>query len=174
MPAQLERWFRQRVVARLGDRCRRADILCACADNFDGWARSGCTGWAYDDVLPYFKRFEDCSAMGTAVASSAYRGTSGRLRVSLHPEPNPTTLRFVAACEEVGLPALADYNGAQQIGAGRTQVPVNSMVLFVCLFVAVCVSVCLCVCCLCVCCLLAVLLAVDVREVVSRDEHVDW
>ena len=29
-------------------------------DNFDGWARSGCTGWSYDEVLPYFKKLENC------------------------------------------------------------------------------------------------------------------
>ena len=27
--------------------------------DFDGWAEQGCTGWSYDEVLPYFKRSED-------------------------------------------------------------------------------------------------------------------
>ena len=27
--------------------------------DFDGWAADGCTGWSYDEVLPYFKRSED-------------------------------------------------------------------------------------------------------------------
>ena len=28
-------------------------------DNYDDWAREGCAGWGYDDVLPAFKRLED-------------------------------------------------------------------------------------------------------------------
>ena len=27
--------------------------------DYDEWAASGCDGWSYDDVLPYFKRSED-------------------------------------------------------------------------------------------------------------------
>src|ERR1700722_12740750 len=27
--------------------------------DYDGWAASGATGWAYEDVLPYFRRSED-------------------------------------------------------------------------------------------------------------------
>jgi choline dehydrogenase-like flavoprotein len=27
--------------------------------DFDEWADMGCTGWSYDEVLPYFKRSED-------------------------------------------------------------------------------------------------------------------
>ena len=27
--------------------------------DFDEWAAHGCTGWSYDEVLPYFKRSED-------------------------------------------------------------------------------------------------------------------
>src|SRR5664279_3513623 len=28
------------------------------ARDYDSWADAGCEGWAYDDVLPYFKRAE--------------------------------------------------------------------------------------------------------------------
>ncbi len=28
------------------------------SSDFDGWAQSGCSGWSYDEVLPYFKRME--------------------------------------------------------------------------------------------------------------------
>ena len=27
--------------------------------DFDGWSANGCTGWSYDEVLPYFKKLED-------------------------------------------------------------------------------------------------------------------
>ena len=28
------------------------------AQDYDGWAQMGCTGWSWSDVLPYFKRSE--------------------------------------------------------------------------------------------------------------------
>ena len=27
-------------------------------ENYNGWARAGCVGWAYNDLLPLFKRME--------------------------------------------------------------------------------------------------------------------
>lgn len=27
--------------------------------NYDDWAAQGCTGWGYDDILPFYKRLED-------------------------------------------------------------------------------------------------------------------
>ncbi len=41
----------------------------------------------------------------------------------LDPDQNPSTLRFLAACEEAGVPYVNDYNGASQLGVGKTQVP---------------------------------------------------
>ncbi|MCZ6579587.1 MAG: GMC family oxidoreductase N-terminal domain-containing protein, partial [Gammaproteobacteria bacterium] len=26
------------------------------ATDYDGWAQRGCTGWSYDEILPYFKK----------------------------------------------------------------------------------------------------------------------
>jgi hypothetical protein len=39
------------------------------AEDFDRWAELGNTGWAYNDVLPYFKRSEDCEN-----GANAYHG----------------------------------------------------------------------------------------------------
>ncbi len=33
-------------------------------ENFDGWARAGCDGWSFDDVLPFFKKLEDFKGDG--------------------------------------------------------------------------------------------------------------
>lgn len=32
-----------------------------CAENYDSWERDGCEGWGYKDVLPYFKKSENCT-----------------------------------------------------------------------------------------------------------------
>lgn len=90
-------------------------------DNFDSWARRGCDGWSYEEVLPYFKRLEDCSSIPEEAAPRSHRGVGGPVKVWLDPDQNPTTLRFLAACEEAGLPYVNDYNGASQLGAGKTQ-----------------------------------------------------
>src|SRR5262245_8328508 len=43
--------------------------------DFDGWAEQGCTGWSYDEVLPYFKRSEDNER-----GESEFHGVGGRSR----------------------------------------------------------------------------------------------
>jgi choline dehydrogenase len=45
--------------------------------DYDGWAAGGATGWAYDDVLPYFRRSEDNER-----GADHYHGTGGPLAVS--------------------------------------------------------------------------------------------
>ena len=41
--------------------------------DYDQWAQLGCTGWAYDDVLPYFKRSEGTSAAGMNSTAATVR-----------------------------------------------------------------------------------------------------
>ena len=45
--------------------------------DFDGWAEQGCTGWSYDEVLPYFKRSEDNER-----GANEFHGVGGPLAVS--------------------------------------------------------------------------------------------
>ena len=85
-------------------------------EDFDGWRQLGCTGWAYEDVLPYFRRAEDQMR-----GADAYHGTGGPLAVSDRTEPHPLCDAFVAACEQAGLPRNDDFNGAVQEGAGYYQ-----------------------------------------------------
>jgi len=84
--------------------------------DYDGWAASGCDGWGFSDVLPYFKRSED-----NARGASAYHGVGGPLRVEDPSSPSPVSEAFVEAAEAVGLPRNPDFNGAEQEGAGLYQ-----------------------------------------------------
>ena len=52
--------------------------------NYDDWAASGCEGWSYDDVLPYFKKLENHQD-----GETPYHGASGPIRVSRHPRESP-------------------------------------------------------------------------------------
>ncbi|MFN3823653.1 MAG: choline dehydrogenase [Pseudorhodobacter sp.] len=83
------------------------------ARDFDHWSEQGAQGWAYADVLPYFRRME--SAHG---AQSEYRGTSGPLHITRGPRSNPLFDAFIEAGRQAGYPVTDDYNGAAQEGFG--------------------------------------------------------
>ena len=86
-------------------------------EDYDGWEKSGCPGWSYQDVLPYFKRAESNERF-----SGAYHGTEGPLAVSDQRHTHPLSKAFVQACQDFGMPYNPDFNGEQQRGAGLYQV----------------------------------------------------
>ena len=85
--------------------------------DFDHWAESGAQGWAYADVLPYFKRMENWHSGGHG-GDKAWRGDKGPLHITRGPRKNPLTKAFVKAGEQAGYPVTGDYNGQQQEGFG--------------------------------------------------------
>ncbi|BAN27593.1 GMC family oxidoreductase [Caballeronia insecticola] len=90
-------------------------------NDYDDWARLGCTGWSYDDVLPYFRRSE-CNQRHTGRSDDPWHGGDGPLHVSDLRTPNPFSHRFVNAALQAGLPLNTDFNGEEQEGAGLYQV----------------------------------------------------
>lgn len=87
------------------------------AGDFDHWAASGADGWAYADVLPYFKRMETWHESGQG-GDPAWRGTDGPLHVNRGPRNNPLHKAFVEAGRQAGYQVTSDYNGQQQEGFG--------------------------------------------------------
>ncbi|WP_147126853.1 choline dehydrogenase [Shimia ponticola] len=85
------------------------------AGDYDHWADSGASGWAYSDVLPYFKRMEHWDDGGHG-GDPSWRGTDGPLHVTRGPRENPLTHAFVEAGRQAGYPVTPDYNGQQQEG----------------------------------------------------------
>ena len=85
--------------------------------DYDGWAERGCTGWAWDDVLPYFKKAQDQQR-----GESDHHGIGGPLAVSDLQFKNPLSDIFLEACSELQLPTNDDFNGAKQEGFGYYQV----------------------------------------------------
>lgn len=85
-------------------------------DDYDRWAALGNRGWAYADVLPYFKKSEDQER-----GADAYHGVGGPLKVSDLRLRRPIADRFIAAAQEIGIPFNPDYNGARQEGVGYFQ-----------------------------------------------------
>ncbi|XP_062566969.1 glucose dehydrogenase [FAD, quinone]-like [Saccostrea cucullata] len=80
--------------------------------DYDGWAKEGCRGWSYKDVLPYFIKSEDIQI--PELQNSDYHGKGGYLSVS---DGTVTQLSNVysKAFEELGYP-ITDCNGKSQIG----------------------------------------------------------
>ncbi len=85
--------------------------------DYDNWAAMGCDGWAYDDVLPFFK-YAETNERG----ADAFHGGEGPLFVSDQKSVNPTSKAFVSSAEALQLRGNTDFNGAVQDGFGIYQV----------------------------------------------------
>ena len=82
--------------------------------DYDHWRQLGCAGWAYRDVLPYFKRAESNHR-----GADDYHGGGGPLNVGPATSTNPLYDAFVKAGAQAGHPTTADFNAEQQEGFGR-------------------------------------------------------
>ncbi|MDP4540669.1 FAD-dependent oxidoreductase [Qipengyuania sp. DY56-A-20] len=85
--------------------------------DYDHWAELGCSGWTYDDVLPYFKRAES-----NEQGADEFHGGDGPLHVSDQHWPNQGSRDFVEAATQLQWPHNRDFNGARQEGFGLYQV----------------------------------------------------
>ena len=88
------------------------------ARDFDHWAEQGAEGWAYADVLPYFKRMEHWHGAADAGGGQEWRGQGGPLHVTRGKRANPLFDAFIEAGRQAGYPVTRDYNGQQQEGFG--------------------------------------------------------
>jgi choline dehydrogenase len=84
--------------------------------DFDRWSELGNAGWAWADVLPYFRK-----AQNQERGPSAYHGVGGPQNVADPRWVPPISRAFLEAAVEIGLPRNPDFNGARQEGAGLFQ-----------------------------------------------------
>ena len=84
--------------------------------DYDEWAALGCDGWAYEDVLPYFRRSE-----GNERGEDAFHGGDGPLSVSESRSMHPLVDTMIDAATQAGHERNPDFNGARQEGVGRFQ-----------------------------------------------------
>ena len=85
-------------------------------EDYDHWRQLGNTGWAFADVLPYFRRAEDQER-----GADDLHGAGGPLAVSDVSEPHPLCEAFIEAAQQAGFPRNDDFNGPTQEGAGYFQ-----------------------------------------------------
>jgi choline dehydrogenase len=84
--------------------------------DYDNWAYNGAPGWAFDDVLPYFRKLEAQEDNTNPTA-----GKNGMLSVinAKDHNPNPVSKAFLDACINLGYPETPDFNHPDKmIGAG--------------------------------------------------------
>jgi choline dehydrogenase len=81
--------------------------------DFARWTARGIKGWTFNDVLPFFKAMEN-----TPTGDDAWHGRHGPfpIRQTTMEQNTPSMRAFVHAAEAVGLPRVADFNGAAQHG----------------------------------------------------------
>ncbi|XP_022920251.2 glucose dehydrogenase [FAD, quinone]-like [Onthophagus taurus] len=85
--------------------------------DFDRWAKNGNKGWSYTDVLPLFKKSEDCSVERQ---DKEFRNIGGELGVQDVAYRTKSAEAFVEAMQEYGY-KYVDYNGESQIGVSWIQ-----------------------------------------------------
>ena len=86
-------------------------------EDYDGWAADGATGWAWNDVLPYFIKAENNER-----GASALHGAAGPLHVVDLRSPHPAAALFIEAAQQAGLKRNDDFAGQSQEGVGWYQV----------------------------------------------------
>jgi choline dehydrogenase len=82
--------------------------------DYDAWAQRGLRGWAWEDVLPAFRRIEDFAG-----GESVEHGTGGPLPVTDGGAESPLLDAFVEAGVAAGWPRAADFNAPPYEGFGR-------------------------------------------------------
>ena len=87
------------------------------AADYDYSRRLGNTGWAWSDVLPYFRKSEN-----RAAGPDCFHGTAGPLPVTAQRSRMPIVDIFIKAAAEIGIPETADFNSGDNEGCGYFEV----------------------------------------------------
>lgn len=110
-------WYTQAKVIGGGSTINAQVYTRGNALDYDAWEEEhGCPGWAYRDVLPYFRRAE-----GNERFNDEYHGVDGPLGVSMPRATLPVCDAFIRAAQAWGLRYNPDFNGARQDGVGFYQ-----------------------------------------------------
>lgn len=82
--------------------------------DFDRWAAGGATGWAWADVLPYFRKLERFGG-----GADAWRGGEGPVPVTRRARTDRLGEAWLEAGRQTGYAISEDVNGFRQEGLSR-------------------------------------------------------
>ena len=89
-------------------------------DDYAEWGADN-PGWGWEECRAAYKAIEDSEAGG-----DDWRGAGGPLFISENRRGlHPLVADYIAACGQAGLPFNADFNGAEQEGAGPYQMTIK-------------------------------------------------
>jgi choline dehydrogenase len=86
--------------------------------DYDDWAQRGLAGWAYADVLPYFRKSER-----SWLGENRYHGAAGEMEIAV-PQSNMLYAEIRAASVAAGYPSTDDYHGERSEGFQRSEMTV--------------------------------------------------
>ena len=89
--------------------------------DYDRWAQAGARGWAWQDVLPTFRKIERWEG-----AAGETRGKEGPIPVSEPKVLSTGAAAFLAACQDAGFPLHRDINDGPIEGAAPIQMNVRA------------------------------------------------
>jgi choline dehydrogenase len=91
-------------------------------DDYDEWSAQGNPGWAFADVLPFFRLLENDDDIQTE-----WHGTAGPLPIRRYRGEELTAVQqaFLQACAELGYRQISDHNAPGAVGAGL--LPMNTI-----------------------------------------------
>ncbi|WP_156677791.1 GMC family oxidoreductase [Sphingomonas profundi] len=87
------------------------------ARDYDGWRQAGNVGWAWDDVLPWFRRSENHFG-----GEDAHHGAGGEWHVAEQRLRWDILDAFRDAAEAAGIPKIDDFNRGDNEGSGYFRV----------------------------------------------------
>lgn len=90
--------------------------------DYDHWRQLGNEGWAYDDVLPYFRKLEDFRPGG----DEGCHGHDGPVRITRPGITHPLARAFADAAVAAGVPWNDDPNGVLREGVGPADVTASA------------------------------------------------
>ncbi|HEV7255354.1 MAG TPA: GMC family oxidoreductase N-terminal domain-containing protein [Mesorhizobium sp.] len=87
------------------------------ARDYDGWRQMGCTGWGWDDVLPFFRKSQNYYR-----GADDMHGAEGEWRVEESRVRWEILDAFAAAAEAIGIPRVDDFNRGSNEGSSYFKV----------------------------------------------------
>jgi choline dehydrogenase len=88
------------------------------AADYDHWQSLGNPGWAWEDVLPVFKKSEDYAAQHRSEIDAQVHGVGGEWRVEKQRLSWKILEAFRDAAQQAGIPKSEDFNGGDNFGCG--------------------------------------------------------
>ncbi|KAM8720812.1 hypothetical protein ACLKA7_006800 [Drosophila subpalustris] len=92
--------------------------------DYDRWAKLGNPGWSYEELLPYFRKYEG-SRIPDADTGHTRPGRHGPVKISYSADRTAAADAFVRASEQAGL-ERGDYNGEQQLRVSYLQANIDN------------------------------------------------